>query len=68
MTKLSKVKNEDILLREVVDPKKDGILLSQIQELEKKLSKKAEEIADEEIFKITNKITPLSPLISEMRK
>ena len=65
---MSKVKNENILLKEVVDPKKDGILLSQIRELEKKLDRKAEEITDEEIFKITNKITPLSPIISEMRK
>jgi len=61
-------KIEDILLKEVIDPKKDGILLSQIRELEKKLERKAEEITDEEIFKITNKITPLSQIISEMRK
>jgi len=67
VTKLSK-KIEDILLKEVIDPKKDGILLSQIRELEKKLERKAEEITDEEIFKITNKITPLSQIISEMRK
>jgi len=48
-----------------------NILLSQIKELDKELEKKGikgEEITLEEINKIMLKVSPLSPIISEMRR
>ena len=71
MSKLSKVKNKQILLREVSDPREDGVLLSQIKELDKELERKGikgEEITLEEINRIMSKVSPLSPIISEMRR
>jgi hypothetical protein len=65
------VKNKQILLREVSDPREDGVLLSQIKELDKELERKGikgEEITLEEINRIMSKVSPLSPIISEMRR
>jgi hypothetical protein len=69
--KMSKVKNKKILLKEVFNPKENDILLSQIKELDEKLEKigiKGEEITLEEINRIMSKVSPLSPIISEMRR